>query len=71
MIKSDGTVQCWGDDYYNQVSNTPSGTFTPLLGSYHICGILDVGNVIHWGRNNYKQVSPVPAQKCRSRFSYT
>ena len=58
-VKGDGTVACWGDDYYGE-SSAPAGTFTQVSASSrrHTCGVKDDGNVACWGENNLGQSMP-------------
>ncbi|PYP95483.1 MAG: hypothetical protein DMD34_06665, partial [Gemmatimonadetes bacterium] len=38
-LKTDGTVACWGDDYYGQAT-PPAGTFAQVsAGGSHTCGL--------------------------------
>ena len=50
-IATDGSIMCWGDDSYGQVSERPtSGSFTEISsGDNHTCALRDDGAVICWG----------------------
>ncbi len=50
-IATDGSIMCWGDDDYGQVSDSPtSGSFTEISsGDNHTCALRDDGAVICWG----------------------
>ena len=50
-IATDGSIMCWGNDDYGQVSERPtSGRFTEISSGYnHTCGLRDDGAVICWG----------------------
>ncbi len=66
-LKSDGTVYCWGDNYYSQLgdgtgtgSSTPVATNNTLLGSSvvqitagfrHTCALKSDGTTYCWGLN--------------------
>jgi len=69
VILDDGSVSCWGDNYYGQLGdetntdrNTPIqifslGTWRTAVaittGGMHTCAILDVGSVSCWGYNGH------------------
>ena len=50
-IAEDGSIMCWGDDDYGQVSDRPTtGSFTHISsGDNHTCALRDDGAVICWG----------------------
>ena len=50
-IATDGSIMCWGNDDYGQVSERPaSGRFTQISsGDNHTCALRDDGAVICWG----------------------
>ncbi len=50
-IATDGSIMCWGDDDYGQVSDRPtSGSFTEISsGDNHTCALRSDGAVICWG----------------------
>ena len=59
-IQANGTLACWGDDYYFQ-SSPPSGTFTQVsAGINHTCGVQTNGTLACWG-NNYLGKAEPPA----------
>ncbi len=48
-LKSDGSVTCWGDNFYGQ-STIPSGTFIQLsAGNLRTCGLKSDGSAVCWG----------------------
>ena len=53
-IATDGSIKCWGNDDYGQVSERPtSGSFTQISsGDNHTCALRDDGAVICWGSFN-------------------
>ena len=60
-LRADGSVVCWGNDEYNQVSDTPTGRFTFIAaGPNHTCGLRTDGSVVCWGNDGYDQVSDTP-----------
>ncbi|MCY4581063.1 MAG: RCC1 domain-containing protein, partial [Chloroflexi bacterium] len=50
-IATDGSIMCWGDNDYGQVSDRPtSGSFTQISsGDNHTCALRNDGAVICWG----------------------
>ena len=61
-LQTTGNISCWGYDYYNQVSDTPSGTFTAVsTGREHACGITSTGTVQCWGNDQHNVVSNTPS----------
>jgi alpha-tubulin suppressor-like RCC1 family protein len=61
-IDAAGSIECWGNDDYGQISARPTGNgFTSVsAGGYHNCA-LDVSGSIHcWGQDSQGQVSDVP-----------
>jgi alpha-tubulin suppressor-like RCC1 family protein len=48
-IRQDGTVLCWGDNFYGEATPLP-GTFMELSAGYgHTCGLRGDGSVACWG----------------------
>ena len=59
-LKSDGTLACWGNNWYNQ-SIPPDGIFTKVsAGGYHTCGVKSDGTLACWGYNTDGQSTPPP-----------
>ncbi len=64
-LLADGTVQCWGNDYYAQVGTTTTLAPVPVSGiagavaisggHQHTCALLTGGKVRCWGSNGYGQ----------------
>ena len=61
-LKKDGSLVGWGDDEYNQISDTPiSSDFTAIsAGCYHTIALRDNGTIVSWGDDNYSQISNCP-----------
>jgi len=61
-IRTDGTVNCWGDNSYGQTS-VPGGTFLSIsTGFAYTCGIRTDGTVNCWGGNAFGETN-VPSGK--------
>ncbi len=45
VLRSDGTVSCWGD----AVADSPSGTFSKLAVGVSVCGLRSTGDMECWG----------------------
>lgn len=57
-IRSDQTVLCWGDDFYNQL-DVPMQTFSSVVSDIvSSCGILTDGSVSCWGDLEYPYPLP-------------
>ena len=56
-LRSDGAIECWGDDEYGQ-SDAPDGSFRAVsAGEFHSCGLRDNGAIECWGSNHdWKQI---------------
>ena len=59
-IRNDGTLSCWGNDWYGQA--TPlTGLFTQVSsGGLHTCAVKSSGAYVCWGNNDYGQSTPPP-----------
>ena len=58
LLDWERSLQCWGDDTYGQVSDTPTGTFQAVsVGSQHACALSDDGSIRCWGRSDSGQVA--------------
>ena len=57
---SAGTIDCWGDDGYGEVSGHPSsaGHIALSLGTKHSCALDAAGRIDCWGANDKGQSSP-------------
>ena len=57
-VKTNGSVVCWGSDYYGE-STPPSSTFTSVsAGYFYTCGVKTNGSVVCWGNNDYGEATP-------------
>jgi len=55
----DGTLACWGYNFYNQVDDVPGGAFVQVASGHgHACAITTDDRVLCWGRNDHKQAIP-------------
>lgn len=58
LLKSNGTLACWGDTTYNK-NYPPTGTFAQLSTGYnHACAIRTDGTLACWGANIYGESTP-------------
>src|SRR5262245_8043588 len=58
-VKSDGTLACWGNNTYGQLTTIPSGTFSQVsAGVGHTCGVRSDGTLACWGDNFAGQATP-------------
>ena len=54
-LKPDGSVACWGDNYWGQAPATRAGPYTHIAaGAYHVCAIKPDMTVDCWGRNTLR-----------------
>jgi alpha-tubulin suppressor-like RCC1 family protein len=61
-IRTDRSLESWGDDYYDQVGDTPSGTdfIAIAAGQYHSVALRSNGTVVVWGDDWYDQITDAP-----------
>jgi len=61
-IRTDQSVDCWGNDQDDQVSDAPSsGAFLSIsTGGGHACALTAAGVLECWGKNNFQQVFNAP-----------
>ena len=62
-VRSDGSVACWGSDYwdgdYYGQATPPTGSFVSVsAGDLHTCGVRSDGSVACWGWDDYGQATP-------------
>ena len=62
-VRSDGSVACWGSDYwdgdYYGQATPPTGSFVSVsAGDLHTCGVRSDGSVACWGWDYYGQATP-------------
>lgn len=51
-LRTDGTIDCWGSDWWRQVTDVPAGAFTAVdAGDWHACGLRRDGRIVCWGYN--------------------
>jgi len=62
-VMNNGTLFCWGDDGFNQVTDTPvGGTYTQVsAGGSHSCALKSDGTLVCWGDDSFNQVTDTPA----------
>jgi hypothetical protein len=58
-VRTDGTVACWGNNYYGKAT-PPDGTFLQVsAGGDYSCGVTTDGTIVCWGGDaNRKHVPP-------------
>ena len=57
-LRTDGSLACWGDNYWGQAT-PPTGTFTEVsAGAYHTCALRTDGTPACWGLNGFGQATP-------------
>src|SRR5216110_2457788 len=57
-LRTDGTVACWGDNYFGQAT-PPADAFTQVsAGGSHTCGLKTDGTLACWGNNYSGQATP-------------
>jgi hypothetical protein len=57
-VETDGTLACWGDNYFGQAT-PPDGAFSQVsAGFYHTCGVRTDGTLACWGYNLHGQATP-------------
>lgn len=55
-LRSDGSVECWGDNYWNQAPAYVQGPFTQISSGFDFtCGLRADGSASCWGSNEYGQ----------------
>jgi len=59
-LAPDATVECWGDDTFQQVANAPGSiSFLQITaGVYHACGLRANGTLYCWGGDQLNQATP-------------
>lgn len=57
ILEDDGSLMCWGSNFYSQLENTPqdSGYVSVSCGGYHTVALNVDGIVRVWGDNRYSQ----------------
>ena len=54
-LLADGTVNCWGAEFYG-LTEVPPGVYTAVSAQYsHACGLLTDGSIRCWGYNDAGQ----------------
>ena len=57
-MQRDGSVACWGRNYYGQAT-PPAGEFASVsAGEEHTCGVQRDGSVACWGYDSYGKATP-------------
>ena len=59
ILKSNGSIACWGDNSSGQSTPPTGNDFTQIsVGWYHSCALKSDGSLACWGYNNYLQSIP-------------
>jgi putative Ig domain-containing protein/Regulator of Chromosome Condensation (RCC1) repeat protein len=60
--RTDGTLACWGDNTYGQISGAPIGNGYSAVsaGGNHSCTLTTEGSIACWGDNTYGQLTGTP-----------
>ena len=61
-LRTDGSLACWGDNTYGQISGTPIGNGYSAVsaGGNHSCALVTDGSIVCWGDNTYGQLIGTP-----------
>jgi alpha-tubulin suppressor-like RCC1 family protein len=60
-MDAEGIITCWGDDYYGQISQTPTTAFVSFsTGYYHTCAVDESNSIQCWGWDQFEQSSGRP-----------
>ena len=52
-LRADGSVECWGEDWFGQSSQAPAGAFVAVdAGVSHSCGLRPDGSAECWGEDS-------------------
>ena len=52
LYSQSGSIECWGQDTYDQ-SSPPTGTFTQVAAAdIHNCALDEDGSIECWGKDN-------------------
>jgi alpha-tubulin suppressor-like RCC1 family protein len=77
-LRSNGSVQCWGNNFYGQlgngtrshstspvdVSGLASGVVAISAGDHHTCALLQAGSVTCWGLNDLGKLGALTGETC-------
>lgn len=58
LLESDGSVNCWGSNFYGQATDHVGPYVQVSAGSDHTCALKPDGRVDCWGQNRYGQATP-------------
>jgi hypothetical protein len=61
-VRTNGLVECWGDNSYGQTLSTPMSARDVSCGLFHSCATLITGNVECWGSNSQGQLNAPPIE---------
>jgi hypothetical protein len=58
-LRTDGTVDCWGDELYTVISDVPAGVFIDITaGSSFACALDVAGEATCWGKDDEELLAP-------------
>ena len=58
-VRSDGSVACWGIDFYGEATPLEGSFVSVSAGNYHTCGVRSDASVACWGSDPRGQSTPL------------